>query len=255
VEGWHDAGVTTDPLAGLSELPGVFEGVDAARASIDGLLREPALRRGRGEVRAESRRRAAWASARLAGAEISLEEFAAPFASDDAGRACSASLRMAGAVREISTAWRQAPLQALARLHTLAAADLVEADDLGRPRADPATAARLAALAEVVTRSQAPGIVVAAIVHGEVLSLEPFVGGNGLVARAAMRVVLVARGVDPDALTVPEEGLLELGADRYATTLDGYTAGGPEGLAAWLQFNAAAIQQGATIARQICRSR
>ena len=35
-----------------------------------------------------------------------------------------------------------------------------------------------------------------------------------LIARAASRLVLVSRGVDPDALTVPDEGMLRLGDDR-----------------------------------------
>ena len=67
--------MSDDPLAPLAELPGVFEAADAARAAIDGLLREPALRRSRGQVRAESRRRGAWASAQLAGATIELDDF------------------------------------------------------------------------------------------------------------------------------------------------------------------------------------
>ena len=244
--------VTTDPLAALGDLPGVFEAVDAARASIDGLLREPALRRGRGTVRAESRRRAAWASTRLAGVDVPLGEFDAPFGDDPDGQRSAASLRLAGAVRELSKAWRQAPLQAIARLHTLAAIDVAPPELLGRPRPEPGVTSRLTALASAVTSSEASGVVVAAVVHGELLDLKPFGWGDDLIARAAARLVLVSRGVDPDALTVPEEGLLELGRDRYDQALEAYRSGTAEGLATWIIHNAAALQRGALIARQLC---
>ena len=124
--------VTTDPLSPLEELPGVFEAADSARAAIDGLLREPALRRGRGEIRAASRRRAAWASARLDGAMISLEEFEPPFADDQTGRLCAGSLRISGEVGALGHLASRA-LRALARVHTLAAADFVAPDALGAP--------------------------------------------------------------------------------------------------------------------------
>ncbi len=246
--------VGTDPLASLDELPGVFEAADSARAAIDGLLREPVLRRGRGEIRAASRRRAAWASARLEGAMVSLEEFEPPFAEDRAGRLCAGSLRISGEVRALADTWRRAPLQALARLHTLAAADVVAPDALGRPRPDPGVAARLTVIADMVTSTSASGVVVAAVVQGELLDVAPFGWGDGLVARAASRLVLVARGVDPDALTVPEEGLLVLGQEPYATALAAYQTGTPEGVATWLIHIAASVQQGATIARELTKT-
>ena len=247
--------VTTDPLETLGDLPGVFEAVDAARAAIDVLLREPMLRRGRGEVRAEARRRGAWASARLAGVDVAVEDFNAPFGGDESGRLSAASLRIAGDVRGLSDTWRRAPMQALARLHTLAAVDVVEPDALGRPRLDQDVAARLAGLADMVADTDAPGVVVAGVVHGDLLDLRPFGWGDGLIARAALRLVLVSRGVDPDALTVPEEGLLELGRDRCDAAFAGYQTGTPEGMASWLIHNAAAVQHGAAVTRRLCTSR
>ena len=41
-----------------------------------------------------------------------------------------------GGVTSLVGVWQKAPSQALARLHALAAADLVDDDQLGRPRAD-----------------------------------------------------------------------------------------------------------------------
>lgn len=240
--GWcHAAAVTDDPLAPLLGLPGVPEAVDASRAAVDRLLKERVLQTRRREVRAEALRRAALATTALDDGSASPSAVASPGA-----------LRMLREVRAMSQVWGRAPLQALARLHTLAAAGTVPDDELGRPRDDPATSARLTQLSATVTTSQAPGVVVAAVVHGELLALAPFDAANGLVARAAGRLVLVQRGVDPDALTVPEEGLLRLGLDRYRQAAAAFAAGTSAGVAEWVTLVAASLQGGAAIGRQIC---
>lgn len=232
--------MTPDPLAPLLDLSGVPEAVDAARAGVDSLLKERVLRTRRQEVRAAALARAAVASTMLDGRRA-----------DDAG-ASAGALQVLSEVRSASTVWGRAPLQALARLHTLAAAGQVDDEALGRPRDDVTTSARLSQLADVVTSSRAPGLVVAAVVHGELLALAPFSAANGLVARAAQRLVLVQRGVDPDALTVPEEGLLQLGVDRYRQAALGFGSGSAEGVADWLILVAASVQRGAAVGRGIC---
>jgi hypothetical protein len=244
---------TQDPLASVAALPGVAEAVDAARAAMDGLLREPALRRRRGAVRAAARLHSAWASTQLAGADLSWDGFAPPFGDDADGRVAHAALQVATEVGGLADTWKRAPLQALARLHTVGMTGQVPDAELGRPRPDAGVSDRLTTLAEVVSVSESSGVVVAGIVHAELMTLQPFAAGNDLVARAASRVVLVARGVDPDALTVPEMGLLELGADAYRDALDAFAGGTPTGLAQWLTFHAASVQRGATFARTLCR--
>jgi hypothetical protein len=231
--------VTADPLAPLLDLPGVPEAVDAARAAVDALLKERVLRTRRPQVRAAALSRAAAASHALDGAGGTAADL-------------DGSLRVLSEVRSASLVWGRAPLQALARLHTLAAAGLGDEELLGRPRDDGATSARLSQLADVVTSSRVPGLVVAAVVHGELLALAPFPSANGLVARAAQRLVLVQRGVDPDALTVPEEGLLQLGVERYRQAAEEFAAGSPAGLTDWLVLVAASVQRGAAVGREIC---
>lgn len=244
---------TTDPLASLAALPGVAEAIDASRAAMDGLLREPALRRQRGEVRAAARLRSAWASAQLAGADVAWQEFAPPFNDDASGRLAHAALQVAGEVGGLVDTWKRAPLQALAKMHTVAMSGQVPDDTLGRPRAEVGVSERLTTLADVVAATDAPGVLVAGVVHAELMTLQPFGSGDDLVARAASRVVLVARGVDPDALTVPEMGLIELGAGAYLDALAAFAGGTPEGLARWLTFHAASVQRGAAFARTLCR--
>ena len=242
-----------DPLAPLSRLAGVAEAVDAARAAMDGLLREPALRRRRGEVRAAARVHSAYASASLAGSDVAIDDFAPPFADDESGRIAAAALNASSEVGAVAGTWRMAPLQALARLHTVAANGLVAAEHLGRPREDQGVSERLATLADVVSATSAAGVIVSAVVHAELLTLQPFGSVDDLVARAASRVVLVQTGVDPDAIAVPEMGLIELGADAYRVALDGFAGGTQDGLAHWVTFHAAAVQRGAAFARTLCQ--
>jgi hypothetical protein len=235
--------VPADPLTPLLELPGVPQALDAARAAVDRLLKERVLQTRRGEVRAEALRRAAVATSRLEAGELPAGQTASP-----------AALSMLREVRPMAQVWGRAPLQALARLHTLASAGFGPDDSIGRPRDDAVTSARLAQLSEIVTRSRAPGLVVAAVVHGELLALSPFENGNGLVARGAQRLVLVQRGVDPDSLTVPEEGLVQLGRERYLEAAAGFESGSAAGLADWIAVIAASVQRGASIGREICAS-
>ena len=98
-------------------------------------------------------------------------------------------------------------MQAIARLHVLAARGIASDDDLGRPRVDEAVAGRLSGLADLIAgRKTSSALLLAAVVHGELLALEAFEAGNDLVARAAGRLVLVARGLDPKAVSSPDVG-------------------------------------------------
>lgn len=242
----------TDPLAALTQLGGVTEAVDVARAAVDGLLREPVLRRRRLAVTTEAVRRGAWASATLAGASRPLATFRPPFGGPDA-QLCAAALRTTTQGHGLGAVWRHSPLQALARLHTLAAADFVAEAALGRPRDDPQVSQRLSQLAVVSTASDAPGVVVAAVAFGEVLAVQPFAWGNDLVARAMLRLVLIERGVDPDGLTVPEDGLRQLGPNVLRAALHDYESATSDGLAHWLQVVAGAVVRGASTGRQVCQ--
>lgn len=251
-----DSEGTADPLAAVARLTGVFEATEAARGAVDALLRDlmgPDLRRRGPEVSAESLRRGAWASAALEGAGGALADFHPPLPADGDGAVRRGALRVIGELGGLVPVWERAPLQALARLHALAASDAVAADELGRPRIDPEVSARLAGLADVLARpTTAPAVVVAAVVHGEVLAVRPFPWGSGLVARAAARLVLLSRGLDPRAASVPEVGILDLGSPAYAAALAGYASGSPDGVAAWVVFVATAVGLGARAGRQVC---
>jgi hypothetical protein len=147
--------------------------------------------------------------------------------------------------------WQRAPLQAIARLHALAAADLASDDRLGRPRGDVEVGQRLALLADLVTGgTKVAAPVLAAVVHGELLTLEPFGSADGVVARAASRLVTITSGLDPHGLGVPEMYWMQRSGD-YRAAARGFASGTPDGLTAWLVLSAEALRAGAREALSI----
>jgi hypothetical protein len=237
-----------DPLAPLLDLPGVTAGVAEARAAVDALLGNRVLRRRSSDVSAESSLRGAWAAAQLSGSEVVLADVRSGAAQADP--VVQGALRAAGAVGTLADTWARAPRQALARLHALAAADLVPAEALGRPTGG---AQRLDVLAEVLAATSAPAVVVAALVEGEISSLDAFAPVSTVVALAAVRLTLITRGLDPKSLVVVEAGHLELRAE-YAAALEAYRSGTPEGIADWLRHCCAAVAAGAAEAQAICQA-
>jgi hypothetical protein len=232
--------VTDDPLAWLVSLEGVASAYAATRDGIDAMLRDRGLRRTTPETTAESLLRGAHASAVLEGSSSSLAEVRSTGGDTIAADALRTSVELLGLVPVL----RATPLQALARLHALAAATTVTAEELGRPRS-PEAAGRLRGLSDLLLApTTAPALVVAALVHADLATVAPFASHNGIVARAAERLVLVARGVDAKSLTVPEAGHLALRAE-YESNLRGYRDGGRAGVHAWLLYAAEAYAAGA----------
>ena len=221
-------------------MEGVGSAFAASRDGIDALLRDRGLRRTTPELTADSLMRGAHASAVLEGSTSTLHAVREGLGDEMAQSALRVSTEVLGLVPTLGTS----PLQAVARLHTLAGKGVVADEDLGRPR-DAAGAARLRELARLLTTpTGAPALLVAAVVHAELASAAPFVSHNGLVARAAERLVLVARGVDAKSLVVPEAGHLSLRRE-YESNLVGYRDGGAAGVHAWLLYVAEAYARAA----------
>ena len=99
----------------------------------------------------------------------------------------------------------------------------------------------------------APVVLVAAIVHAEVLSLDAFAPVSGVVARAAARLALAERGLDPSSVIVVEVGQRE-DEDAHATALAAYRTGTPEGVVQWVLQYATFVEQGATETLAICQA-
>lgn len=236
------SGSVGDFYAGACALEGVPSALAAARDGIDALLRDRGLRRTTPALTAESLLRGAVASAQLAGSLSTLEEVRA--GSGDA--TATAAARLYAELLTLVPVVARSPLQALARMHTLAAAGSVPPDEVGRPRPD---ALAVQALQRLSTRllapTTAPAIAVAGMAHAEVASTAPFGSANELVARALERLLLVSRGVDPASVTVPEAGHLQHAAG-YRHALDRYRDGEAAGCRGWLLHVSAAVASGAS---------
>ncbi|WP_319942336.1 oxidoreductase [Nocardia aurantia] len=244
----------TDVLRPLADLPGVREAAERARDALAEVHMHRANRRGWAVTAAEAAVRAARASAAIDGAATEL-----PPDGQVADPVLAGSLRIGqaldgDALRNLTGVWQRAPLQALARLHLLAATDpAADPESLGRPRAESGVAQRLDLLAQTVLTSHAPAPVVAAVVHGELLALRPFGTADGLVARAAARLVTVSSGLDPRALGVPEVFWLRR-RRAYLDAAAGFAGGGADGVRAWTLLCCEALEDGAREARSIADS-
>jgi hypothetical protein len=229
----------TDPLAPLLDLAGVAPAFDDARSRVDAALRHRALRRHGGPVAAEASLRAAVASAALEGHGYDLEEVRGGTVTDPV---VQGALRVAEGLGGLVDLWPRAPRQVLAKLHVLAARGVVPAGDLGRLVSG---ADRIDALAGLVAgNDRTPPLLLAAIVHAELLTLRPFAGPAGVVARAAARLTLVGRGLDPRGLLAVEVGHHER-EPEYVGASGAYATGTPDGLRSWLRHYAAAVTAGA----------
>jgi hypothetical protein len=238
---------TTDPLAPLLDLADVADAFAEAREAVDRALRHRALRRHGGRVAAEAALSAAWASAALDGHEHPIEEIRVGTVTDPV---VQGALRVGEALAGLVDPWMRAPLQVLAKLHVLAARGLVADAELGRPDGSPLPAVevtgRLDGLARLVAGgTTSPALLVAAVVHGELLALQPFTVGTGVVARAAARLTVIGRGLDPRALLVPERGHLDRQPEYVGASMT-YATGTPDGVRSWLRHCASAVIIGAT---------
>jgi hypothetical protein len=267
-------GATADPLAALGSLPGVAESVESVRKAVDRVYGHRVMRRRSNEITSEAALRGARGSAALSGADWALEEVRrrTDFSGedgDDQARTMGGALRLTAEAGQLLSIWRQSPLRVLARLHLVAAGR--DHARVGRPRQDdepvdeplvelPLPSAgevsgRLDGLAELIVKgTSAPALVSAAIVHGELLALRPFGFHNGLVARAAERIVLVGSGLDPKSVCPAEVGHAELGRAAYLAALDGYVSGTPEGMAAWIAHCGRAVELGARESTAVCEA-
>jgi len=242
-----------DLLAPLLDLPGVADAAEAARTALGKAHRHRANLRNWPVTAAESTVRGARSSSALDGGGIQLHAATAPEDPVLAG-ALRAGQATEGGATNLVGAWQRAPLQALARLHALAAADLVEDAELGRPRQSPEVVARLDLVTRLVTGDSAvPAPVLAAVVHGEVLTLAPFGSADGVVARAVSRLVTIASGLDPHGLGVPEVFWLRR-AEEYRAAAAAFATGQAEGVGDWLLMCCRALEDGAREALSIAEA-
>jgi hypothetical protein len=247
--------------------------VDSVRKGVDRVYGHRVMRRRSTEVTSEAALRGARASAALSGADWALEEVRrrTDFGVEPEARTVGAALRLTAEAGQLLSIWRQSPLRVLARLHLVAASGAGDDATVGRPRLageevdEPLIEAplpdahevtgRLDGLAElIIAGSSAPALVTASVVHGELLALRPFGTYNGLVARAAERIVLIGSGLDPKAICPAEVGHAEQGRAAYVAAFEGYLSGTPDGMAAWIAHCGRAVVLGVRESTAVCEA-
>lgn len=264
-------------IGSLAALPGVSDAVEQARAACTELRWNPALRRRIPEAAAESRVRGARASAALEGAPYPIDlvrehamgarVWADPV--DPLERVVRGALQATAESEHIDSVVLRAPMQAWARLHTAATGGWLPDDQVGRPRvgaeqceefADLGPAPRAAAALErmqavselLAASAPLPIVVVAAVVHAEIVSARPFVRGNAVVARACERALFRVGGLDPTGVAVFEAGHAKGGAAAYLGSLAAYQRGDARGVGLWLEHCAGAVVAAAAAGVEIC---
>ncbi|WP_433213000.1 oxidoreductase [Dactylosporangium sp. CS-047395] len=238
----------TDPLAPLLDLADVRPALDQARAAVDAAMRHRALRRSGGPVAAEIALRTSVASAALDTHGFDLEGVRAGVVTDPV---VQGALRVTASLDGLTGTWAKAPRQVLAKLHTLVARDVLTAEELGRP-VDASVVPRLDALSALLAgATSAPVLLQAAVVHGELLALKAFAGPNGVVARAAARLTLIAGGLDPRGLLAMDVGHRSR-EPEYVGSSNAFATGTPDGLRSWLRHFAAATERAAEELVEVC---
>jgi hypothetical protein len=231
--------LTSTVLVPLLDLADVRPALDGAREAVDAALRHRALRRSADRVAAEVSLRSAVASAALEGRRYDLDEVRGGTVTDPV---LQGALRVAREVDGMAQLWPKVPRQVLARIHVLAGRDVVDDGLLGRP-VGPEVLPRLTNLFGMVSAhtGEVPALLLAAIVHGELLALRPFAGPSGVVARAAARITLVATGLDRSGVLAPEVGHLAR-EPEYLGAAGAYATGTSDGVRAWVKHYAAAVE-------------
>lgn len=255
-------------LAPLLELPDVAEAAEQARKRVDELLWNRALASKAQALAKQTSIRCAQGSAAVEGIDVAVAAWSSGDAFDDSpiGHAAAGIWRLEKELRSLLPIWSTAPVQALARMHSLVARDLLPEDQLGRPRStneadDPlrlkalpdvgSVKLRLSAMARFASAEpEVPAVVEAAIVHGEILALRPFAWGSGPIARASFRLVLAHRGLDPDLLVMSDAAINAHGRNAYVSAVRDYLSATPAGVAKWIKFCCEATAVGARMSNE-----
>ena len=230
----------SDPFISAALLEGIPSAYAGTRDGIDSILRDRGLRRSTPEDTARSLLLGAAATASLEGSEFDAETLA----SGGGDALARGAVRLSTELLGLLPTWNRSPVQALARIHALAAAGSVDDADLGRP-VNPDGVSRLTELAWMLGQpTEAPGLVVAALVNAEITAAGAFASHNGVIGRAAERLVLLAKGVDPASVLVPEAGHAAEPAG-YRSALSAYSGGTPTGVHQWLMYASQAFTRAA----------
>ncbi|QSB05713.1 oxidoreductase [Natronoglycomyces albus] len=239
-----------DPLSPLLELSEVADAMENARAAVDRMLWHKTMRNHAAEVASEVAVRNTIATLNLEGIECDPEALEAGAVDDPTVQGV---LRISTTLPSLVDLWGASPRYVLAKLHLMAARDVGDNGEVGRPVLDEVGQARMDALCALITSptKEIPAGLQAAVVHGELLALRPFATMNDIVARAAARLVLANRGLDPRLLIATDWGHWER-QPEYVGAQKAFATGSPDGVRSWLKHYGQAVETGAGETLRIC---
>ena len=176
---------------------------------------------------AESAIRGARSSSALDGGAVQLDAAGVEPNDPVLAGALRVGQALEGGATTLVGVWQRAPLQALARLHAGWRPPTSSTSSCWDVPGRTPKYRRGSIWSPGWSRaSAAPAPVLAAVVHGELLTLAPFGSGDGVIARAVSRLVTIATGLDPHGLGVPEVYWLRR-AEEYRTAAAGFATGTP----------------------------
>ncbi|CAB4333039.1 MAG: hypothetical protein F2839_01835 [Actinobacteria bacterium] len=240
-----------DFLLELSQEPEISRLCSVANASLDELSWNRSVRNKGDAFTVFVRRLSGYSSAALDGTVMPPDVLVDPQKSAMGDLANSALLITARA-DELSSMFLKAPSQVWAQLHLLIEGD----ENRGQPRTnndvdDPlhlgaVPDARvihptLNSISDMIVQSQAPAVLMAAIVHAQLCVLRPFSRGSDLIARASARMIIKGKGFDPLGLCAIEYGQYMLGRPDYVKSLKRYMQGGVPAVTEYLEAFCQAI--------------
>lgn len=244
----------TDYLQQLAEVPAIADICNAARKNIDDVQWNRELRKQDDSFTTYIRRMSGYATAALDGAVMADDPMREPDSSA-MGDVANQGLAVTAAADLEAATFMHSPMQVWARLHSI----IDQSQDRGRPRTTDAAQdplhlgaaipaelmhERLMQLAQIITSTTAPAVLVSAITHAEVATLRPFEHGSYLVARSCVRMILSGKHVDEKVLSSPEFGMYSLGRSAYVSALRAYATGTVEGITELVQWHASALEAG-----------
>ncbi|MBW3070061.1 cell filamentation protein Fic [Actinomyces sp. 594] len=113
--------------------------------------------------------------------------------------------------------------------------------------------ARFDALLELIDAPGAPALVRAAIVHAEMIAIRPFAAGNAAVGRLLVHHLITRDGLEPTGVAVTDQ-YAGRAPGAYADAAAAYASGQPDGVIAWIVWQAEAILVGIQEAHSICNA-
>ncbi|QQM67200.1 Fic family protein [Actinomyces weissii] len=112
--------------------------------------------------------------------------------------------------------------------------------------------ARLEGLLDLLDLPQAPALVRAALVHAELVTARPFAAGNAALGRLLVRHLVVRDGLEPTGTAVAE-AYPARAPQAYREAASAYASADPDGVAAWVVWQAEALLVGLEEAQVLLR--